>query len=101
MTSPASSGALEAVERVLNRGGDARDVLQQVVDVLHERTGRWVAIAIDSEIRLSAGGEQPAKRQRHPIVWQGRPIAELWTSADADPALCERVALILSPYCRP
>jgi len=101
MTSPSSSGALEAVERILNRGGDADEVLRQVVDVLHERTGSWVAIAVDSHVRASAGGERPEHHQRHPIVWQGRTIAELWTNNDADPALCARVAVIVSPYCLP
>ena len=99
MTSPSSSGALEAVERILNRGGDADEVLRQVVDVLHERTGSWIAITVDSVVRASAGGERPEDRLRHPIVWQGQTIAELWTSSDADPALCARVALIVTPYC--
>ncbi len=101
MTSPSSSGALEAVERILNRGGDAHDVLRQVVDVLHARTGAWVAIAFDSELGPNAGGEKPGDHQRHPIVWQGETVAELWTSSEADPALCARVAVIVSPYCAP
>jgi L-methionine (R)-S-oxide reductase len=39
-------GAIEAVERILNRGGDADDVLRQVVEVLHDRCGHysWVGI---------------------------------------------------------
>ena len=99
MTSPSSSGALEAVERILNRGGDADEVLRQVVEVLHERTGSWVAITVASGVRASAGGEKPENRRRHPIAWQGQTVAELWTSSDADPALCARVALIVTPYC--
>ena len=101
MTSPTSSGALEAVERILNRGGEPEDVLHQVVEALHERTGAWVAIAFGSEAGPHAGGEQPDQHQRHPITWQGRTVAELWTSAEADTALCARVALIVSPYCHP
>ena len=31
------AGVLEAIDRILNRGGDGRDVLQAVVDVLHDR----------------------------------------------------------------
>jgi hypothetical protein len=34
------SGALEALERILNRGGDADDVLLQVVSVLANRFDR-------------------------------------------------------------
>lgn len=104
MTSPSSSGALEAVERVLNRGGKPGDVLQQVVNALHARTSAWVGIAFveDSGVELgpSAGGAAPpADAQRHSIERQGRKIAELWTSADADPLLFARVAVIVSPYC--
>ena len=32
-----SRGALGAVERVLNRGGDSQDVLRSVLEVLHAR----------------------------------------------------------------
>jgi len=99
MTSPSNAGALDAVERILNRGGEAGDVLQQVVDVLHERTGSWVAIVTDSAIRASSGGETPANRKVHPIALRGKPVGRLWTSADVDPAHAARVALIVSPYC--
>ncbi len=39
-------GALEAVDRVLNRGGDADDVLRDVVSILHDRLPHysWVGI---------------------------------------------------------
>ena len=104
MTSRSSSGALEAVERILNRGGDADAVLLQVVEALHQRAAAWAGIAFvdhagDLELGPSAGGRAPDDYQRHVVHWQGEPIAELWTSADADPALCARVAVIVSPYC--
>jgi hypothetical protein len=102
-TSSSSSGALEAVERILNRGGDADDVLRRVVAALQQRAASWVGIAFVEEGRLelgpSAGGVKPADHQRHPVTWKGQTIAELWTSADADPVLCERIAVIVSPYC--
>ena len=104
MTSPSNSGALEAVERVLNRGGEPGVVLQQVVDALHARTSAWVGIAFveDNGVELgpSAGAAAPpADAQRHLIERQGHKIAELWASADADPTLFARVAVIVSPYC--
>lgn len=39
-------GALAAVERIVNRGGEADDVLRQVVDVLHDGVAQysWVGI---------------------------------------------------------
>jgi L-methionine (R)-S-oxide reductase len=42
----AYSGALEAIDRILNRGGGADDVLRQVVDLLHDRFDHysWVGI---------------------------------------------------------
>jgi hypothetical protein len=103
MTSRSSSGALEAVERILNRGGDADAVLLQVVEALQQRAAAWAGIAFVEHGRLelgpSAGGPVPEDHRRHVVRWQGTPVAELWTSADADPALCARVALIVSPYC--
>ncbi len=102
--SPSSSGALEAVERILNRGGEPGVVLQQVVDALHARTAAWVGIAFVEvngvELGPSAGAAAPpADAQRHLIERRGHKIAELWASADADPTLFARVAVIVSPYC--
>jgi hypothetical protein len=94
MTSTSSAGALEAVERILNRGGEPDAVLRDVVRVLHERTGCWFAIG---DI---ASGPTPHETQRHQVLWEGAPVAELTAAAEADPALCARVALLVSPYCR-
>ena len=40
------SGALEAIDRIVNRGGEADEVLRAVVDVLHDRFDdySWVGI---------------------------------------------------------
>jgi hypothetical protein len=104
-SSSSSSGALEAVERILNRGGADDDVLQQVVDALHERTAAWAGIAFVEqdrlELRMSAGGTEPADLQRHPVDWQGSTIAEHWASAEAATALFARNAVIVSPYSLP
>ena len=35
-TMPSTGGALEAIDRILNRGGDADDILRQVVAALHD-----------------------------------------------------------------
>jgi hypothetical protein len=95
MTSPSSSGALEAVERILNRGGEPDDVLRAVVSTLHERTGACVGIAFPPR------EAPPEGVQTHEIVWQGKPVAALWASEQAERALFARVAVIVSPYCRP
>jgi len=94
MTSPSSSGALEAVERILNRGGEPSDVLSRVVETLQERTGVRVGIA------RCDGPDPPDGAQTHEIAWEGHPVALLWAGEEADPALLARVAVIVAPYCR-
>jgi hypothetical protein len=69
----AHSGALETVERVLNRGGEAEDVLAAVAAILSDRLGR--------EVRVSADGFEVAGE----LDGDGR-------------ALVERVTLLASPY---
>jgi hypothetical protein len=101
---PVSAGALEAVDRILNRGGDADDVLRAVVSVLVERGGcTWAGIlfAEGEELTLGpeAGSPQPERRIQLPVAFQGTPVAELAADGCDDRAFLERVALIISPYC--
>ena len=97
------AGALEALDRILNRGGDADDVLRAVVDVLHERLGCWVGIFFVEDGALVLGpvrGEpNEARRRRVPVVFGGERVAELAVDGDADQAFLERAALLISPYC--
>ena len=50
-------GALAAVDRIVNRGGDADDVLRSVVDVLHDRFAHysWVGIYLVEGDELALG----------------------------------------------
>ncbi len=97
------SGALEAVERVLNRGGEADDVLRQVVAILHERLDRFVRISFveaDALVPGPAAGDE-TRTTGFPIAFQGNRVAELEAGAglnDDDRALLERVAILVSPY---
>ena len=97
------TGALEAVERVLNRGGEADDVLRQVVTILHERLDRYVRISFveaDGLVPGPALGQESATTA-FPIAFQGRRVADLEASgelADEDRVLLERVAILISPY---
>ena len=59
------TGALEAIERVLNRGGDADDVLREVVAILHERLGRFVRISFVEEGALAPGPSAGDDEPRH------------------------------------
>ena len=91
------------VEEILERGGDADDVLRDVVDALHTGGAGWVGIAFVEGERLelgpSAGGERPDALQRHPVEWRGTRVAELQSGEDADPQQLARVAALIAPYC--
>jgi hypothetical protein len=100
-------GALDAVERILNRGGDADDVLRGVVATLHERVPHfaWVGIAFMEEGQLQLGPEAgggAGEELRALVTFEGAPVAELLVrrtlSADDEPFL-ERIATLVSPYC--
>ena len=97
-----ASGALEAIDRILNRGGDADDVLRQVVEVVH-RLYPYAAIAFVETGELVVGpeaGEAPARIEAFPISFQSSPVAELRVGgAPVDRAFLERVATIISAYC--
>ena len=75
----AHTGALEAIERVLNRGGDADDVLREVVSILHTRLGRFVRISFVEGDRLVPGPAEGEETDTtpFPISFQGRQVAEL------------------------
>jgi L-methionine (R)-S-oxide reductase len=65
-------GALEAVERILNRGGDADEVLRQVVEALHDRCEHysWVGIYLVEGDDLVLGpwkGPEATEHVRIPI----------------------------------
>ena len=66
------SGALESIDRILNRGGDADEVLRQVVSVLHDRFDHysWVGIYLVEGGELVLGpwqGPQATEHVRIPI----------------------------------
>ena len=101
----AHDGALAAIDQILNRGGDADEVLREVVAALH-RDYSWVGISFveDGELVLGpAQGEQTAEPTSIPISYENNVVAELGVVADTlDPenqAFLERVALLISPYC--
>ncbi len=66
------AGALEALDRILNRGGDADDVLRAVVDLVYERFDRysWVGLYLVEGDELVLGpwkGPQATEHVRIPI----------------------------------
>ena len=101
-----TSGALEAIDRILNRGGDADDVLRQVVATLHERAGyAWAGILLVEAGELVLGphaGKPDEEARTHvPVTWQGERIGEV--AVDGAPAqdlpFLERIAVLVSGHC--
>ena len=98
----AAGGALERIERILDHGGDADEVLRDVVHVLHSSYS-WVGISFVEEGELVLGpalGEQTVEPTRVPISYENNVVAELGVIADEiDRASLERVAVLIAPYC--
>jgi hypothetical protein len=101
-----ASGALETVEGILAQGGDADDVLRQVVAALHERSGyAWAGFFFVEEGLLTLGPEagvpDEARRTRVPVLWQGVEVAVLAVDGapPADTEALERVAALVSGHC--
>jgi hypothetical protein len=101
----ASSGVLEAIERILNRSDDADEVLRDVVAVLHSNYS-WAGISFVEEGELVLGpalGEQTVEPTRIPITYESNVVAELGVIADEidarDRAFLERVAVLIAPHC--
>jgi hypothetical protein len=92
---------IEAIDRIVNRGGDADDVLRDVVAALSQQY-EWVGIYLVEGDNLVLGpshGTVPGKDTRVPVVYEGRRVGELSVSDDHDRASLERVAVLISHYC--
>ena len=92
-------GALEAVERVLNRGGDAGDVIRSVLEVLRARGVEAGRVrygedeAVVGEIAVGLG----PPRTTVPVVFRGEEVGSLELGVH-DRAFAERVATLISAY---
>ncbi len=98
-----STRALEALDRILNRGGDADDVLRSTVQVLVEEPGiSWAGVAFfeDGELVVGphAGEPDEPRRTRTPVVFQGASVGELWVDGNAEAAFLSQVALVVSAH---
>ena len=104
--------ATAAVERILDAGGDADDVLRQVVAAVQSRVPGygWVGISFVEEGALLLGpwtGEERAADApppiRVPIRFQGTRVAELGVAGpppgDEEQAALERLAAIVAAHC--
>ena len=93
----------DAVERILNRGGDADDVLRAVVSTIVERGGaRWAGILFaegeDFVLGPQAGEPDETRRLYVPIIYRGEQVGVLVADRAPDIELLERVALLVSAH---
>ena len=102
---------VDAVDRMVNRGEDADELLRAVVDLLRGRLKRvsWVGISLVEDGRLalgpSAGARAGAARLAVPIVYESRAVGELALESqdadafdDEDRSALERVATLISQH---
>jgi putative methionine-R-sulfoxide reductase with GAF domain len=95
---------LAEIEAIVGRGGDADDVLRQVVAALARRYA-WAGILFveDGELALGpeAGTPDATRRTTVPVTWQGDRVAELAVDGaqEEDSTLLERVATLVSGHC--
>jgi hypothetical protein len=99
------AGALEALDRVLNRGGDADDVLRAAVEIVARRF-EWAGLSFREEGRLvlgpQGGAPDESRRTSVPVVFRGDQVAELAVDGDVDEEgrrFLDRVALLISAHC--
>jgi hypothetical protein len=98
-----SSGALEALDRILDQGGDVDDVLRAAVGVLlAEPSIAWAGIRFLEEGELvlgpSSGEPDETRRLTTPIAYRGDVVGELVVDGEAEAAFCDRFALLISAY---
>jgi hypothetical protein len=98
-----STRALEAIDRILNRTGDADEALREIVRLLSEEPGvSWAGIAFLEGDGLtlgpSAGDLDESRRVRVPIAYRGSAVGELWLDGEADASFLERVAVLVSHH---
>jgi hypothetical protein len=92
------------VEAAVARGGDADDVLREVVALLAARYG-WAAIAFvegaDLVLGPQAGVAEAGDPVSVPVVWQGERIAELLVSGapEEDRMSLGRAAELVAGHC--
>jgi hypothetical protein len=106
------TGVVEAVERIINREGEADTILRLSVEALAERIEglRGASLAFVEPGGMAVGptaGEAPPRERpatSEPVVYRHAVVAELWIDAPGEPdhgdrALLRRLADLLSPYC--
>jgi hypothetical protein len=95
-----SSGALEAVDRILNRGGNPNHILREILEAVHARGVDFARIRLfdgDRVIEAFTIGSG-ATGSEALITYAGARVGALEVAAD-DPAFVERLATLVSAVC--
>ncbi|MEP6910369.1 MAG: hypothetical protein ABI896_08065 [Actinomycetota bacterium] len=94
---------LASIEVILERGGDADDVLRGVVRVLGERFDYAAIMFVEGDelVPGPSSGTPDQSPARAPITFQGMKVGELGVSPARaeDREFLERVATSVAPYC--
>jgi hypothetical protein len=98
------AAALTDVQAIVDRGGDADDVLRAVVAALVGTGGcAWAGILFREEGELllgpQAGTPAPGDRVQVPVVFDGNTVAQLVVDGCSDRAAAERVAGLIAAHC--
>lgn len=94
---------LAALDEILNRGGDADDVLRAVVELLAAQPDiTWASISFRERDELVPGPEAGvatgAERVPRQVVYRGKEVGELAVEGTADGDLLDRVVAAIAPY---
>ena len=95
--------ALDAIDRILDRGGDADDVLRAVLAALAaEPSIAWAGISFREQGELvpgpAAGEPDESRRTTVEISYEGTPVGALAADGEPDRALLDRVATLVSAH---
>jgi hypothetical protein len=92
---------MSSVSDLVARGGDADDVLRDVVAALVSGGYRWAGISFVEGDRVTlgphAGRPDETARRAVPVVWQGVQVAELAADGTGEPL--EPVAELIAAHC--
>jgi hypothetical protein len=101
-----SEDALAEIEGIVATGGDADDVLRDVVQALHRSAGypyAGISFVEAGELQLGphAGRRTETELTTIPVTWQGERIAELGIgdAPEEDRIFLERVADLVAGHC--
>jgi hypothetical protein len=101
---PAQPQQLDEIEQIVARGGDADDVLRDVVAALARRYA-WAGVLFveDGDLVLGPAAGEPDERRRSttPVTFNGDRIAELAVdgAAEEDRTFLGRVAALVAGHC--